>query len=167
MPSARPEDILLLAMDVDGVLTDGAIYVDADGRELKRFHVRDGFALVSWHKAGFRSALISGRDCPAVACRARDLKIAHVMQGVRDKVASLRALEIDAGVPAARIAFLGDDLPDLAVMGAVGYPMAVADAEQKVRDAARFVTARAGGNGAVRDAIEHLLMARGVGLDAG
>jgi 3-deoxy-D-manno-octulosonate 8-phosphate phosphatase (KDO 8-P phosphatase) len=157
---ATPESIRLLALDVDGVVTDGGIYVDDDGRETKRFHVRDGYAMKLWQSHGFKLAWITGRSSQSVAARAEFLGIDHLQQGVGDKRQALDSLVAATGVPAEQIAFLGDDWPDLPILRAVGYPMAVADAEPEVARAARFVTPRTGGNGAVRDAVEHLLRAR-------
>lgn len=154
-------DIGLLIMDVDGVLTDGGITLDQAGLETKRFCVRDGFGLRLWERAGLRTAIVTGRECGAVAARARDLRVGHVIQGRADKRGAVEEVCAALGVPASRAAFLGDDWPDLPAMRAVGYPMAVADAEPAVIAAARFVTARPGGQGAVRDAVEHLLSISG------
>ncbi len=158
----RAAAVRLLVLDVDGVLTDGSIYLDAVGAESKRFHVRDGFGLQIWRELGFHTAIITGRNVPAVAHRARELKISHVHQGVSDKCAALDKVLASLGLTADEAAFLGDDWPDLRVMAACGYPMAVADAEEPVKQAAKFVTDRVGGNGAVRDAVEHLLAAKGL-----
>jgi len=157
-----PPDIQLLALDVDGVLTSGAITLDAEGRELKTFAAPDGIGLRTWSKLGFRLAIVTGRTGQAVLHRAADLGIPDVIQGSKDKAAALAELVARTGVPAHQIAFLGDDWPDLAILRRVGYPMAVANAAQEVKDAARFVTTRRGGDGAVREAIEHLLASKGL-----
>lgn len=158
-PAASVE---LLVLDVDGVLTDGSIIVDEDGRELKRFHVRDGFAIKLWQRMGFRVAVISGRDCAAVQHRLEQLGVTLITQGSQDKASALAALVAASGVGPARMAALGDDWPDLALLRGVGYPMAVADAEPAIRAIAAHITARPGGRGAVRDAVEHLLAAKGL-----
>lgn len=158
----RAAAVRLLVLDVDGVLTDGSIYVDAAGAETKRFHVRDGFGLQVWREMGFQTAIITGRNVPAVAHRAKELKIAHVHQGAGDKCAVLDKVLKELGMTAGEAAFLGDDWPDLRVMAVCGYSMAVADAEERVKQAAKFVTGRPGGNGAVREAVEHLLAAKGL-----
>lgn len=158
----NPAAVELLILDVDGVLTDGSIIVDEDGRELKRFHVRDGFAIKLWQKMGFQIAIISGRDCRAVQHRLDDLAITLVTQGSQDKAIALAELTRKSGVQPDRMAALGDDWPDLPILRRVAYPMAVADAEPAVRSAAAFITPRPGGRGAVRDAIEHLLNAKGL-----
>lgn len=157
-PAAR---IAVLGLDVDGVLTSGVIMLDADGREIKAFHAADGVGLRTWSRLGLRSAIVTGRTGHAVLHRAADLGIHDVIQGSKDKSAALDELIRRTGVPAERIAFLGDDWPDLAMLRRVGYPMAVANADARVKAAARFVTQRRGGEGAVREAIEHLLERQG------
>lgn len=157
---AAPDSIRLLALDVDGVLTDGSIYVDDNGQETKRFHVRDGYAIKLWQSHGHKVAWITGRSSSSVARRAEFLAIDFLKQGVSDKRLALAELIAVSGIAAAEVAFLGDDWPDLPIMAQVGYAMAVADAEPEVIRAARFVTRRPGGNGAVRDAVEHLLTAQ-------
>lgn len=156
MPSSTHE-IRVLILDVDGVLTNGHIILDHDGREIKTFHSRDGFAIHAWLRTGHEAALITGRASTALAARARELGIRHLYQGCRDKRAALEDVLGRCGVGAERAAALGDDLPDLHLLHRVGYPMAVRDAVAEVRQAARYVTSSAGGCGAVRDAIEHLM----------
>jgi 3-deoxy-D-manno-octulosonate 8-phosphate phosphatase (KDO 8-P phosphatase) len=159
-------NVRLLCVDVDGVMTDGSIIIDDNGIESKRFHVRDGTGIRIWLKLGFEIALITGRRGTAVQHRARELGIHHVLQGSSDKLADLRDLLANTDVTLAQTAMLGDDLPDLPLMKCVGYPMAVADAVDEVRAAARFVTTRPGGHAAVREAIEHLLHASQRWLEA-
>lgn len=155
-------DVSLLALDADGVLTDGSIFLDDDGREIKRFNVRDGFGIKLWQRMGFAAAIITSRSGRALQHRARELGINLVSQGEADKSAALTQLMDRTGLPAGHIAYLADDWPDLGVLRRVGYPMAVADAEPAVRRAASFVTSRPGGRGAVREAVEHLLTAKGL-----
>lgn len=152
----------LLILDVDGVLTDGSIFIDEDGRELKRFNVRDGFAVKLWQRLGFKVAVISGRDCAAVQHRLEQLGVTLIIQGSQDKAIALADLARVTGVEPDRMAALGDDWPDLALLRRVGYPMAVADAEPVIRAAAAFTCTRPGGRGAVREAVEHLLAAKGL-----
>lgn len=159
---ANLDTIQVLALDVDGVITDGGIYVDDAGREIKRYHVRDGYAMKLWQSHGFKVAWITGRSSPSVSERAKFLGVDHLQQGVGDKRKALAELVAALGVPPERIAFLGDDWPDLPIMAEVGHAMAVADAEPEVIRAAAFVTRRGGGNGAVRDAVAHLLRAKGL-----
>jgi 3-deoxy-D-manno-octulosonate 8-phosphate phosphatase (KDO 8-P phosphatase) len=157
-PAVKP--IQLLALDVDGVLTDGGILLNDHGLEAKRFHVRDGTGLKIWTALGYEIAVITGRSGMAVEHRARELGIRHVVQRVRDKGAALRGMLDDLGLDASQVAAIGDDLPDLPLMRHAGYPMAVADAVAEVRGYAAFVTVRPGGLGAVRECVEHLLKAK-------
>ena len=150
----------LLCLDVDGVMTDGSIRLDDHGVETKRYFVRDGTGLKLWSRLGYRVALVTGRTGESLRHRARELGIEHVVQGSRDKAASLEALLGRLSLPASKTAVLGDDLPDLPMMRMAGYVMAVADAAPEVIAAADYVTGAAGGHGAVREAVEHLLKAR-------
>ena len=151
----------LLLLDVDGVLTDGGVTLGPEGEEWKTFHIRDGLALRLWQRAGCRAGLVTGRTSHAVERRAAELGIAIVRQGVTDKAAAVAAITAECGLDAARAAFMGDDLPDLAAMAACGVALAPADACAEVRAAAAVVTALPGGRGAVREAIERLRAARG------
>jgi len=160
MPEAPVENIQLLCLDVDGVMTDGAIVIDDHGVESKRFHVRDGTGIKIWTALGFDLAIITGRRGMAVQHRAAELGIQHVRQGASDKLAPFHELLNTLDLKPSQAAMLGDDLPDLPIMNLAGYPMAVGDAVAEVRDAARFVTLRPGGHAAVREAIEHLLRAK-------
>lgn len=161
-PALRPEaGVRLLALDVDGVLTDGGLLYDGQGGESKQFHVQDGQALRFLLDQGLEVALISGRTSAAVATRARELGIRHVHQGIKDKPAALAALLQELGLGLPQVAYMGDDLPDLRVMRQVGFSAAPADARPEVRQAARLVTQAAGGRGAVRELAEHLLRAQG------
>jgi 3-deoxy-D-manno-octulosonate 8-phosphate phosphatase (KDO 8-P phosphatase) len=160
-PRCRPEQVGLLGLDVDGVLTDGSIYIGAAGEETKRFHVTDGFGLRLCARIGLPVAVITGRSSTSLLHRLADLGVPHVIQGSRDKGASLAEMTRRTGVPADRICFVGDDWPDLPVLARVGYPVAVANAAEEVRKLAVLTTIRSGGSGAVREVIEHLLRARG------
>lgn len=157
MSDPSPEAVRLLVLDVDGVLTDGSIYLDDHGIETKCFHVRDGQGIKLWMNAGHHLAIITGRSGQAVKHRARELNIQHLMQGVDDKRAALHNLIDELRVSSDETAVIGDDLPDLPMLHAAGYPIAVSDAATEVRQAARFITNLPGGCGAVREAIEHLL----------
>lgn len=152
----------MLVLDADGVLTDGSITLLPNGDEALTFNVRDGFGIKLWQSLGGKVAIITGRDSPALAVRAGRLGISAVMRGVSDKDAAIDRLAEELGVGPEAMAFLGDDWPDLPAMRRVGYPMAVADAEPEVIAAAFHVTARPGGRGAIRDAVAHLLSARGL-----
>ncbi len=154
---AEPARYQLLALDVDGVLTDGSIMLDDEGREIKRFNVKDGLAIVTWMRLGLHAGIITRRAGNAVAHRMRELGVKHVVQGCQDKREAMRKLAADCGVGLESAAFIGDDWPDLAAMRVAGFPIAVSDAAPEVKAAARFVTVSPGGRGAVREAVEHLL----------
>lgn len=160
-PRTPPDRVTLLVMDVDGVLTTGEITYDSEGRELKCFSVRDGFAITLWHAAGFRSALITARGGPAVERRAYELAIPHLIQNASDKATALRDLASTVAVDLDEIAYIGDDWKDIPAMNLAGFPAAPADAEPPVLDSAAWVSTRPGGRGAVRELVEHLLDARG------
>jgi 3-deoxy-D-manno-octulosonate 8-phosphate phosphatase (KDO 8-P phosphatase) len=156
----RARRIRLLVMDVDGVLTDGRLYLSAAGEELKVFHVRDGSGLVALQRAGIATAIVSGRDSAAVVRRAGELGIAHVRQGIADKGAELDRLLATLGIPAEATACVGDDTPDLPMLQRAGLAVAVADAHPALIEAAHWVTRAPGGRGAVRDVCDLLLSAR-------
>ncbi len=160
--TARCAAIELLAVDVDGVLTDGVIAIDDRGVESKHFHVRDGMAYALWHRAGKRSAIFSGRRAEVVNRRAAELKIAHVAQGLAEKAGPFQALLAELGLEPRQVAFVGDDLIDLPVLRAVGLSACPADAVVEVRDAVHLVTSDPGGRGAVREVIEVILKGQGL-----
>jgi 3-deoxy-D-manno-octulosonate 8-phosphate phosphatase (KDO 8-P phosphatase) len=149
--------IRLLVLDVDGVLTDGRLYFGARGEALKVFDVRDGYGLVALQRAGVIVAVISGRRSRAVSSRCRELGVRHVHQGVSDKVAVFERLRARLRIAPGESACIGDDLPDVPLMKAVALSFAVADAHPEARRAARFVTRRGGGRGAVREVCDRLL----------
>ena len=155
------ERIKVLALDVDGVLTDGKVYYDNSGQEARAFYVPDGAGLAYWHRAGLGSALISGRQSRLVELRAQELRIGLVLQGRFAKSEALDEVLAHFGVEAQEVAYAGDDLLDLPVLRRVGYPVAVANACAEVLQVARYVTQRRGGEGAVRELIERILNAQG------
>ena len=155
-------DIKLLILDVDGVLTDGGIIRDDAGQQIKRFHVRDGAGLVMWKRLNKEVAIITGKESAVVTCRAEELGIEHVYQNVANKTEAFNELLEELDMKAENVAYVGDDLPDLPVMRKVGCPIAVADAVEEVRAAARYVTKYPGGYGAVRDAVEYLCKEMGL-----
>jgi len=154
-------NIKLIVFDVDGVLTDGGIYLDDRGIELKRFHVRDGFAIRTAMSQGLKVAVLTGRSAPVVTLRMAELGVNLVVQGAHDKMVGLETLCQMAGILPEQAAYVGDDLIDLPAMLRCGYPMAVADAVEEVRAEAQYVTRSAGGHAAARDAIEHILKSQG------
>ena len=161
MKSDPASRVSLLFLDVDGVMTDGRIALDEDGRETKSFHVKDGLGLKLLMSAGIEVVIVTGRISAAVTRRAEELGIHEVHQGIDEKGRFCRQFREKRGLPVASVACLGDDLPDLEMFHESGMPMAVADAAAEVRAAARYVTRRKGGAGAVREACEYLLKARG------
>jgi 3-deoxy-D-manno-octulosonate 8-phosphate phosphatase (KDO 8-P phosphatase) len=155
-------NINLLILDVDGVLTDGGIIRDDAGQQIKRFHVRDGAGIVLWRRLNKNVAIITGKESAVVSHRADELGIQHVYQNVGNKLEVYDQLKDELGAQDAEIAYVGDDLPDLPVMRRVGVPIAVADAAEEVRAAAKYITKFPGGYGAVRDAIEFLCKEMGL-----
>ncbi len=156
----RARRIRLLVLDVDGVLTDGRLYLSASGEEFKVFHVRDGSGIVAVRRAGIEVAIISGRDCGAVVRRAAELGIRHVRQGVADKGADLDVLLGELGIAADETACVGDDTPDAPLLQRAGLAIGVADAHPALLAAAHWVTQAKGGRGAVREVCDLLLSAR-------
>ncbi len=159
--SARARAIRLLILDVDGVLTDGRLVYGPTGEELKVFHVQDGLAIAEARRCGLTVAVISGRASPAVSRRMADLGVLEVHQGTNDKPAVLDALLRRQGVTLRETAYMGDDLQDLPLMRRVGLALAPANAVAEVKRVAHWVGRRAGGEGAVREALEALLKVRG------
>lgn len=153
--------IKLLVLDVDGVMTDGRIILTPSGEEIKEFHVRDGSGIKYWQRAGKAVAMITGRASPAVKIRAEELGVGFCRLGVKQKLPVFEEACEVAGVTAAEVAVIGDDLPDLPIMQKCGYAVAVVDAVPEVLDAADYVTTAPGGRGAVREAIEHILRSSG------
>ncbi|WP_423821426.1 HAD-IIIA family hydrolase [Salinisphaera sp. SPP-AMP-43] len=157
--SARAAAVRLAVFDVDGVMTDGKLYLGPDGSETKSMHVRDGLGLKRLAEAGVEIAVISGRPSPPVAARLSGLGIDEVHMACDDKPGRLADLSAARGLKAAQIAVMGDDLPDLEIMSHAGLALAVADAVPEVRRAAHWVSALPGGHGAVREACELLIAA--------
>nr|WP_163502776.1 HAD hydrolase family protein [Halomonas socia] len=157
----RARHVRLLALDVDGVFTDGRLYFQADGIEIKAFHTQDGHGVKLLRQAGLEVALITGRDSPMVSQRAAALGIDHVLQGREDKLAALRELCQRLGLGLEQVAYGGDDLPDLAAIKRAGLGISVPNAPDYIRAHADWVTQRPGGHGAVREICDALLQAQG------
>ncbi len=155
---ARP--IKLAVFDVDGIMTDGGLTFDSDGRELKTFHVRDGQGLKLLQSAGIELAIITGRNSPIITARALELGIRHVAQGSNEKLASCQALLDQLELDWKQCAFMGDDLPDLPVLRRCGLALTVPEAPTLVRNQAHWISPVGGGKGAVRCAAEMILDAR-------
>lgn len=152
--------IRLAVFDIDGVMTDGRLYLGADGTETKCMHVRDGLGLKRLQAIDVTPAAISGRPSRPVEDRLLDLGLQYIYMNVEDKLAAFEGLLDDLGLNAAEAAVMGDDLPDLPLMQRAGLALAVPDAVPEVRAAADWVSERRGGDGAVREVCELLIAAR-------
>lgn len=159
--AARCRALRLVLSDVDGVMTDGTVLLLPDGGEAKSFHIRDGLGIVIAHRAGLRTGLVSGRSSAAVEHRATELGMAVVRQGVVDKRAVFDEILKSEGLQAHEVAYIGDDLADIAVMREAGLSAAPADAPLEVRSAAFMITDAPGGRGCLREFLEAILRARG------
>jgi 3-deoxy-D-manno-octulosonate 8-phosphate phosphatase (KDO 8-P phosphatase) len=157
----RAARVRLLAMDVDGTLTDGALLIGADCELAKAFSVQDGFGLTLLGKAGIELAIITGRQSPIVERRAAELGVRRVHQAVKDKLATLQQICRQAAIGLEQTAFIGDDWPDLAPLRACGLAAAPADAVEEVRRAAHWVATARAGHGAVRELAMFILDAQG------
>lgn len=158
----RIAPIRLLVLDCDGVLTDGSIVYDPLGREIKRFFVRDGFAIRCWQRAGKQVAVITGRFSQTLSVRCRELDIAPVIQNAPNKEPAYARLLRMTGCRPEETCVVGDDLPDLPLILAAGLGVAVGDADPLVMDRADLVTTARGGRGAVKEVIEILLDGQGL-----
>jgi 3-deoxy-D-manno-octulosonate 8-phosphate phosphatase (KDO 8-P phosphatase) len=162
--------VRLLLMDVDGVLTDGAIHLESlpDGRvaELKVFHAHDGAGVKMARSVGVKTGLITGRDSPATAQRAREMQMDFVYQNQPEKLPAYKEVLRSAGVRDDEVAYVGDDLPDLPILARVGLAVAVSNAVQEAKRAAHYVCAAGGGRGAVREVVELILKAQGKWAEA-
>jgi 3-deoxy-D-manno-octulosonate 8-phosphate phosphatase (KDO 8-P phosphatase) len=161
----RIKPLRLVAFDVDGVLTDGGLYLSDSGEEFKRFNSLDGHGLKMLKASGMELAIITGRTSKCVELRARNLGITRLYQGVEDKLAAMQSLLADLRLAPEAAAFMGDDVVDLPVMMRVGLALSVPAAPQVVRDHAHYVSQRDAGHGAVREVCEMILGAQGT-LDA-
>lgn len=157
---SRAAKVKLLLMDCDGVLTDGKIYFNEHGEETKAFNIKDGQGIVSLHRAGILTGIITGRTFKALDIRGAELGIKFVRQGCQDKVLEFENIIADAGVTAEEAAFVGDDLPDIELLKRAGLAVAVADAVPEVLESAHYITSRNGGDGAVREIADLILKTR-------
>lgn len=157
----RASGIRMLILDVDGVLTDGKLYFDHAGNEMKAFNTRDGMGIKALQKAGIEVAVITGRKSGSVAKRMEQLGIRYVYQGREDKLDAFLDLLAKTGLGADQTCFAGDDWIDLPVLMRVGLAVSVADAEDRVKQQAHWITTRNGGDGAVREICNLILSATG------
>jgi 3-deoxy-D-manno-octulosonate 8-phosphate phosphatase (KDO 8-P phosphatase) len=156
----RIANIRLLLFDVDGVLTDGIVHMHPDGSESKRFHIRDGAAMVWAQRAGLTVGLLSARSSGATTHRAAQLAIRLVVQGANSKLTAYERILRDTGFPDNAVAYMGDDLLDLPVLMRVGLSASPADAAEEVRSRVQWVSSVGGGRGAVREFVEMILRAQ-------
>lgn len=157
----RATRLKLLLFDVDGVLTDGTVVVHGDGTESKSFGIRDGIALVWAQRVGLKVGILSARHSPTTPHRAAQLGITLIYQGVKSKADAYAQISSDLMVEDQHVAYMGDDVVDLAVLARVGLATAPADAVKEVREAAHWVSRYPGGRGAVRELVEFILRAQG------
>jgi len=161
----RAKNIKVLIFDVDGVLTDGQIWVvpgpDGKGIESKGFAAHDGLGITLGRLGGLRIGIITKRNSQTVAIRARDLKLEFVYQGQAHKMKAIREILVKTGYSIDQLAYVGDDIVDLPVMRQCGLSIATDNARQQVKDAAHYITPKPGGHGAGRDAIDFILSAQG------
>ena len=150
-------DIRLLVMDVDGVMTDGKITYSSDGQELKSFNIKDGLGIKRAQASGIETAIITGRTSPMVERRARELGIAHLVQGREDKLSALSDLVDQMNLSLDQVAYIGDDLPDLTAIESVKLGACPADAAIEVKSKASWVSTREGGDGCVRELCDLLV----------
>jgi len=155
------EKVKLLILDVDGVLTDGRIIMDDNGREIKHFDVRDGHGIKLLQRHGIDVVFLTGRRSAVVEHRARDLGVEEVHQQIWDKVAAFEGILEWRALTADQVAFMGDDVVDIPLQRRVGFSAAPASAEDVVRRSVDFVSGRPGGRGAVREVCELILRGRG------
>jgi len=160
-PFELAKDIQLVLFDVDGVLTDGSLFIGDGGEQYKAFNSKDGHGMRMLADSGVQLGILTGRSSDVVAHRMRDLGIDLVVQGRRDKLNALDGLLEQAGVSAAHTAYVGDDVLDLPVMRQVALAIAVADAHPLVQQHAHWVTALPGGRGAAREVCEFILQSQG------
>jgi len=158
---SMPRDVKLVAFDIDGVFTDGRFYLSDEGIESKAFHTQDGYGVRQLLNAGIAVAVISGRASGAVAKRMAELGVHHVIQGCKDKVAALDEIATALGIAPGDCVYVGDDVPDLPLLGHVGFAVAVANAVPIVHEKCDYSTKAAGGRGAVREVCELVLASRG------
>jgi len=161
-PEQRAARIRLVALDVDGVLTDGRLYYGAQGEALKVFDVRDGHGIKMLMNQGIEVAILSARSSEIVATRARELGIRRVLQGRGDKAEAWRELLAQTVILTEHAGFIGDDLPDLPVLAQAGLAATVADARDEVKNVAHWIAPQPGGRGAVRALAEFILQAKGI-----
>lgn len=156
----KAKKVKLLLMDCDGVLTDGRLYFSKNGEELKVFDIKDGQGIVSWHKAGFLSGIITGRNSTMLEKRAEELGIKYLKQNSNNKVKDFENILSDSNLTAEETAYIGDDISDIELLRNVGFSIAVSDASDEILSEVLYVTKKKGGFGAVREVTNLLLKSK-------
>ncbi len=164
--ASQAREVRMLVLDVDGVLTDGGLHYGPDGEVMKRFHAHDGLGLKLLRRAGVELAVISAKRSAPLARRLADLGIERAYLGREDKARAMASLLAETGLALLDLAYVGDDLSDLPLLRRVGLPLSVAGAHPRAQAAARWVSERRGGDGAVREICDAILAARGTLDDA-
>lgn len=150
--------IKLIVLDVDGVLTDGRLYIGSDGTEYKAFHTQDGMGISLAKQVGIKTAIITGRKSKAVRKRAEELNFDYIFEGIHDKLKTLQKIIDEIGIGFEEVCYMGDDLNDIPILTKVGWPCAPKNAMDMVKDQVMFVADSNGGDGAVREMIDSLLL---------
>lgn len=158
--------VRLLSLDVDGVLTDGGVYYGEDGKVSRKFNVRDGVGIKRLQAVGVEIAVVSAGTTDSIRHRADTLGIRHVFVGAGDKLTTIATLAAGLGIPLSAVAHVGDDINDLPLLKAVGLPMTVPDAIPEAKAVARYITAKKGGDAAVREVCDRIVAARGTAKTA-
>jgi 3-deoxy-D-manno-octulosonate 8-phosphate phosphatase (KDO 8-P phosphatase) len=151
------KNIKLIVFDVDGVLTDGKLYIGSDGEEYKAFHTQDGMGISLARYTGVKTAIITGRKSEAVTKRAKELKFDYVHQGIHDKLSILKEMAAEMEISMEEVCYIGDDINDLPILREVGFAAAPSNAVPLVKEQVHFVAPSKGGEGAVREIIEEIL----------
>lgn len=154
--------VKILLLDVDGILTDGSVHIFGDDTELYSFDVQDGYGIKLWRRAGFKVGFITGRHSDAVANRAKKLGVDYLFRSASDKVAIAQKILKDEGLDMSEVAYMGDDLQDLALLKVAGFSASVPNGRDEVQSAVDYITKRHGGSGAVREVIELVLKEKGL-----
>jgi len=149
--------IKLFVLDVDGTLTDGGVYLDGKGNELKRFDIQDGYGIVWLLRLGVKVVFLSGRYSSATQQRADELKISACINGTRNKIADLKRIASEFGVDRSEVAYAGDDIPDMECIQWSGLGMAVSNSVKEIAGAADWISQKCGGHGAIRECAEYII----------
>ena len=161
-PKEAAKKIKMLVFDVDGVMTDGSITYDEDGKEYKTFNAKDGHGIVRMNKSGFITAIITARNNGTVAHRAKNLNFTELYQGYKFKLPALEELIKKYNLKYENVSYMGDDLPDICILEKVGLACCPKDAVSEVKDVCNFVSEYCGGKGAVRELCDFILETQGI-----